>query len=391
MSEFFRAILTGRGKIRSFFVLVLMLKIAALPSTAQWTEPVPIDPQPGAGVRAPWLSNDGLRLYVSSSSTLHVIERDSVGSPWGTWRLLPPHLMITNTQQCPCESPSGDTLYFLSDPRPDCENYGLWDIYYSIMTDTGWGPVFSAGPNVNSNRYEYSVGISRDGQTLLVSSRRLGTFGADIFFHEKQQNGTWGEPIHLPSTVNEFNWSEEHPSLSPDGNRLFFLRGELNLGDIMESRKVDGAWQTAFSLPSPINSQFTREEDPCLDMDGRTLWFLKAPTDSGGFLLLSSIDTTVLSSPTPRRIKAGEPELQVTTDSVGRFLLRLHRMPLAGEFQVTVYSILGQELLRQNSSFEIQGGDMTSSIQIDDLPSGLYILSVEVPNKILTAQINFIK
>ncbi|RPH93494.1 hypothetical protein EHM69_10170, partial [candidate division KSB1 bacterium] len=153
--------------MRKLFPTILLYLYAGI-AFAQWTEPVPMVPQPGNACIQPWISNDGLRLYFGTVAPLAMMVRDSINGPWSEPLFLPDHINMTNHQRSPCESPSGDTLYFMSFQRGDVICYGGYDIYYSVRTDTGWGPVFNAGPNCKSKQNEWTVGIRRVGSILLT-------------------------------------------------------------------------------------------------------------------------------------------------------------------------------------------------------------------------------
>jgi hypothetical protein len=213
------------------------------------------------------------------------------------WRMLPAHLNFTPTQRSPCESPNGDTLYFISAPRNDAEGYGDLDVYYSVLSDTGWGQVFNAGPNVNSSEREWSVSVSRDGTLLVVTSdRNEASYGShDLYYHEKQTDGTWGEAINFGPGVNSWD-DEENGSLSSVNDRLFFYKLGPSLGNVWESRRVDGVWQPAVSLPEPVNSTTVTEMDPCIASDGRTLWYRKGITYPISFQIYTTVDTSVLDA-----------------------------------------------------------------------------------------------
>jgi hypothetical protein len=246
-------------------------------------------------MKCPWISGDGLRLYGSTSSSLYWVPIQMGAQP--PWRMLPAHLNSTPTQRSPCESPGGDTLYFISAPREDAEGYGDLDVYYSVMSDTGWGQVFNAGPNVNSPEREWSVSVSRDGTLLVVTSDRdSASYGShDLFYHEKQTDGTWGEAINFGPNVNTYR-DEENGSLSPNNDRLFFYTLGPYSGNVWESRMVEGQWQTAVSLPEPVNSMTETEMDPCIAIDGRTLWYRKGVTFPISFQIYTTVDTTVLDA-----------------------------------------------------------------------------------------------
>lgn len=370
-------------------ILGLILTTAAW---GQWTEPdTTWVPQIGGGIQAPWISNDNLRLYCSSPRDLYVISRVHPDSAWGEWQLLPPHINLTPTQRCPAESPTGDTLYFIGDVRTDCESYGSYDVFFTVRSgpcDTCWGPVHNPGPQVNSNLREFSVGISRDGSVLLVASNRLGTYGAELYWHDRQPDGTWGPANYFGPEINDINRSEEHPCLSADNQRLLFWRDTPVLNDIWESRRVGGEWQQATRLPAPVNGPgMTREEDPCLAVDGRTLWFRKTIDDGFHYHLVVSVDTsvsTVNARPWERsRIK---PALYVSTDSAGSLILRVEGEHIEGAQTVVIYDLLGRENARLRVRFWRDGGGSRASLLLRDLPSGTYILSLRLSTGALSAK-----
>lgn len=50
----------------------------------QWTEPEPVEPNWGTAMTAVWISNDGLRLYLSAGlDAVGWAERDSINGEWG--------------------------------------------------------------------------------------------------------------------------------------------------------------------------------------------------------------------------------------------------------------------------------------------------------------------
>jgi hypothetical protein len=50
-----------------------------------------------------------------------------------------------------------------------------------------------------------------------------GYGGADLYLYYKMMNGSWSEPVNLGPKINT-GGHERFPSVSPDGQYLFFLR-----------------------------------------------------------------------------------------------------------------------------------------------------------------------
>jgi hypothetical protein len=368
----------------SFFILFVLLCFVSV--HAQWTEPVPMAPQFGDGIRAPWISNDGLRLYLCSIADVFVTTRDSMNAPWGDLIALPPHINASPTQNSACESPTGDTLYFTSDSdqRPE-SGYGWFDVYYSVRTDTGWGPAINGGPNINGPGREWSVGISRDGSILLLSSGGPQGGYPHLYYSLKQVDNTWGIAIEIRPyvTLDEV----EAPSLSPDNNRLFFSCRGANSGDIYESRLINGIWQPAVALPAPVNTVFGTEMSPCIANDGRTLWFRMCPWQ-GLFQIYTSTDTTV-SALGPSRIpqtSSQKPILRVTTDSSEGLKLTVSGITIRGNQEVQVHDILGRLVASYNVQFVSDGQQSIGIMPALSVASGTYIVSMNTNNGVLSTK-----
>ena len=362
-------------------LMVVGLLWAMSSGLGQWTEPDSTwCPQPGPVVQAPWISNDNLRLYFSSTSDLFYFERVSPESVWSAPQALPPHVNLTPTQRCPAESPTGDTLYFVGDERSDCPSYGSYDIFFTVRTDTGWGQVQNPGLNVNSSHREFSVGISRDGSILLVAAARNGTFEAQLFWCALQEDGTWGEAIDFGPAINDPTFDgKEHPTLSPDNSRLIFCHRGPMLNDIWQSRKVGGVWQQSEPLSSPPNNWpvLSLDVDPCIAPDGATLWFRQANWDGYFYKIMVSVDTSVLFVPdiTPRPTMT-DPTFSATADSFGNLRLTISGMRILGGHRVEIHDILGRLVLSRNVNFDGGSSESMGFLPAIKLSSGTYIASI---------------
>jgi hypothetical protein len=364
-----------RRWVRLFVAVTFLSHMPA--ALAQWTEPVPMEPQLGTAVRGPWISNDNLRLYAAGGGYIYVTERDSSAGPWHPWHSVGAHINSGIRQESPCESPTGDTLYFMSWERPE-GTYGSYDIYYCARTDTGWGPVTNCGPNINGVDDEWSVGISRDGGTLLISAYRFpGGGGRDLFYSHKQADQTWGPLISFPPTIST-NWDQEHPSMSPDTVSLYYSIDGQNGGDIWRSRFQDSSWQLSQQLPAPVNTP-GREFDACIAADGRTLWFTRQDTHFDNAVYYS-IDTTVNSvgaQPFPRATQPNEFTIRLLGD--GDFELQLHNQSRQQTATVTLFNVLGRQLNEQQIVFLPARGGLIGQFRQANLPVGTYFFRVSTP------------
>lgn len=86
-----------------------------------------------------------------------------------------------------------------------------------------------------------------------------------------KNKGTFS-PEPLPSTINKATFSEYSPSLTADGNKLFFTRVTDNQEDIYYSeRDSNGLWSEAILLPNLNTNE--NEGAHNISADGRTILF----------------------------------------------------------------------------------------------------------------------
>ena len=152
--------------------------------------------------------------------------------------------------------------------------------------DENWKKAIPMPSNVNTINNEGAPTISSDGKSLIfvACSDETGDYGFDRFgygscdlFYTKKLGNKWLNPINLPGNVNSNNW-ETQPSLSADGNTLYFIRGVRNKNgkkdsDIYFSKlQNDGKWSAAERLPNTINTPYA-EESVHIHPDGKTLYF----------------------------------------------------------------------------------------------------------------------
>ncbi|RMG83742.1 MAG: hypothetical protein D6707_00455 [Bacteroidetes bacterium] len=157
------------------------------------------------------------------------------------------------------------------------------DIYISENVNGSWTEPRSIGENINTNDHEATVGISADGQQLLIYKFVDGS--GDLFI-SRLIGDTWSEPEKLGSNINTKAY-ESNASLSADGNYLYFTsdrEGGFGGLDIYVCKKMpDGSWSLARNLGPVINSPYD-ESAVFMHPDGKTLFFSsKGHKTMGGF------------------------------------------------------------------------------------------------------------
>jgi outer membrane protein OmpA-like peptidoglycan-associated protein len=140
--------------------------------------------------------------------------------------------------------------------------------------------------NLNSVLNEGAASVSADGQfmVLTVCNRPDGKGKCDLYYSYWNPNDGWAIPKPLPGDINTGRW-ESQPSLGPDGQTIYFVRGENSVSTDMDifvsTMGTDGNWSKGKKLPKSINSS-DRESSPFIHFDGKTLYFRSERSPSIG-------------------------------------------------------------------------------------------------------------
>ena len=140
--------------------------------------------------------------------------------------------------------------------------------------------------NLNSVLNEGAASVSADGQfmVLTVCNRPDGKGKCDLYYSYWNPNDGWEIPKPLPGDINTGRW-ESQPSLGPDGQTIYFVRGENSVSTDMDifvsTMGMDGNWSKGKKLPKSINSP-DRESSPFIHFDGKTLYFRSERSPSLG-------------------------------------------------------------------------------------------------------------
>jgi outer membrane protein OmpA-like peptidoglycan-associated protein len=127
-------------------------------------------------------------------------------------------------------------------------------IYKATVDHNKWTNI----THLNFNSIDHSCmhpSLSSDGNKLYFSSNRKGGFGGYDLYYVQKQNGDWGEPINLGKYINSLD-DEMFPYIVDDTTLYFSSDGHIGYGgsDIYYSNKRDGMWQVPVNAGKPINS-----------------------------------------------------------------------------------------------------------------------------------------
>lgn len=138
------------------------------------------------------------------------------------------------------------------------------------------------GQGVNSNLDEYMPTLSADGKMLLFTRYNRETMEEDFFFC-RNIDGKWARAVRMPEPVNS-DANEGSGCLSQDGRRLFFTACGREDGagscDLYVSFRKGNGWSRPQNLGPAVNTS-KWESQPCLSIDGQTLYFVSGRP--GGF------------------------------------------------------------------------------------------------------------
>lgn len=147
------------------------------------------------------------------------------------------------------------------------KNYLNCDLYRTEYERSGaggndftWTPLERLGPGINTaNGWEGQPTLSADGNTMYFTAMRPTTQDNDIYVVERGKDGKWGnaKPFDEINTPGK----DKSPFLHQDSESLYFVstcsdtrKGAGGL-DIFYIRKVNGVWSKPKNIGIPINTE----------------------------------------------------------------------------------------------------------------------------------------
>ncbi len=187
----------------------------------------------------------------------------------------------------PAISGDGRTMVFMREDSRKKE----WNLYITRKNGSKWGAPVEIELLNKSTKLNYVGGyaLSFDGSELYYSSVKYGGVGNwDIWRADLTGGGNISTPENLAMPVNS-DQSDLCPSLSADGNYLFFVRQngllkntELVEGTIMVAERRGNSWGEPEALPSNVTNG--QDMAPKILSDGVTLLFSsKRAGGKGGY------------------------------------------------------------------------------------------------------------
>jgi outer membrane protein OmpA-like peptidoglycan-associated protein len=175
---------------------------------------------------------------------------------------------------------------------------------------------YNIGPPINTEMHEATAGVSHDGKTLFIYKANKKTAG-DLYISTLEDT-VWSEPQVLGKTINKRNNRQQHAALSADGNTLYFSsnyrKGKGGYDIWISQKQEDGSWG------EPINASFNTEHDegaPFIMQGDKTLFFSsKGYKGMGGYDVFKTVKSADNTWSDPENI--GFP-LNTTGDDIFYF------------------------------------------------------------------------
>ena len=161
------------------------------------------------GVSEPSISPDGKTIYFANN----YIERTNDG-----WSELTNHGAPFEDIDIMRLSASSNGTYYFDTYTPKLDTA----IRYSRLINGKYEQPKSLGPQFGIGRYNAHPYIAPDESFIIFDSvREDGQGRSDIYISYRAADGSWGPAINMGDKINTAH-SEKNPSLSPDGQFLFF-------------------------------------------------------------------------------------------------------------------------------------------------------------------------
>ena len=201
------------------------------------------------------ISGDGRMMVWANSKTFYEAVYMSIrqNSKWGVPVLITPQIVSDGDLLPTGLSFDGTTLLLVKTERRN-----KTDIWVSTFNGNVWSPAKPIEGEINTGGREDHASFSPDGRVIYFpSDRRGGEGGLDLWYSERQRDGTWGRPVNMGEGINT-DKDETSVFLAPSGERLIFAsKGHFNMGgyDIFRCElEENGTWSQPTNIGYPLNT-----------------------------------------------------------------------------------------------------------------------------------------
>ncbi|MGZ4044039.1 MAG: hypothetical protein ACXVO9_12615, partial [Bacteroidia bacterium] len=172
----------------------------------------------------------------------------------------------------------------------DYNGYYTSDIYFSKVKHGEWTKAKKMPPTINTAEDEQCVGISGDGNSIIIYMENPENPG-DLIHAEISKSKAFNRPVPFNNPVNT-DQSELEGCYSMGADVLYFTSyrsGGVGESDIYITKRLpNGEWGIPQNLGPTINTPY-KEAFPVVSLDGQTLYFSsQGHTSIGGYDIFRS-------------------------------------------------------------------------------------------------------
>lgn len=197
--------------------------------------------------------NDSTLIYLEDKyGNLLIMMTNFENSEWSSPRTINGELGISGNYQPTCLSYDGTTLYLVQ------MDYYNTELYVAQKKGKHWGKAVLLNKNINTRYSENHASVSKDGNQLFFTSDRKGGHGGmDIYRSVKDPDGEWQQAENLGPEINTI-YNEASPFLTGNDSKLYFSsEGHQTMGgyDIFVSTAGgDNNWTEPENIGYPVNT-----------------------------------------------------------------------------------------------------------------------------------------
>jgi outer membrane protein OmpA-like peptidoglycan-associated protein/tetratricopeptide (TPR) repeat protein len=193
-------------------------------------------------------------------------------------------------------------------PYMDCDLYSTtFEKIGPNPNDYKWSPLENLGPKINTpDGWEGQPSLSADGNTMFFTANRATTQDNDIFVVKREADGSWGTPESF-DVINTAG-KDKSPFLHQDSETLYFVssttkeRKGAGGVDIFYMREENGVWGEPKNIGFPINTP-SDELGLFVSTDGKLAYF---SSYQGGNYNIYGFELYEEARPKPVTILKGE-------------------------------------------------------------------------------------
>lgn len=265
---------------------LLLALTACAPSDAaeavRWTPPALTTP----GYEAtPTFTPDGRTMYFLAADAAfakyQLAQSRCVDGRWTKGEPAPFSMPLPVWDADPAVTQDGQRLYFVSTRQdPKAENFDIW--FVQRQADGSWGPAQRLPEPVNSKSSELLPRADAQGRLYFGSDRAGGHGQGDIYVAEQDAQGRWSvSNVGPPVSTAHFEYEAE---ISRDGRTMVVVANRGDRSHLYRYALHDGKWVEMGKVPAK-DDQF--QVGPLLSPNGDRLLFAQRDgADSGEMFLI---------------------------------------------------------------------------------------------------------